>query len=81
MISLTFLPRRAATERGLVSREPHPDDRRQVLIALTDAGRHELTASKRTRDEWVTARLGALTPEERATVAAATPLLERLANS
>lgn len=69
------------TERGLVSREPHPDDKRQVLIALTEAGRHELTASKRTRDEWVTARLGALTPEERDTVAAAAPLLERLANT
>src|SRR5258708_25363177 len=29
-------------ERGYVKRSPHPDDRRGVLVQLTDSGRHVL---------------------------------------
>jgi DNA-binding MarR family transcriptional regulator len=68
-------------ERGLVERGPHATDRRQVMLTITEKGRAELKVSRRTRDEWVTARLGSLTDDERLVLAKATPILERLANS
>ena len=67
--------------RGLVERGPHATDRRQVMLTITEKGKAELKVSKRTRDEWVTARLGSLSDDERLALAKATPILERLANS
>jgi DNA-binding MarR family transcriptional regulator len=32
----------AVSERGLVERQPHPDDRRRRLVVLTDDGRSQL---------------------------------------
>jgi DNA-binding MarR family transcriptional regulator len=68
-------------ERGLVSRRPHPSDGRQVLITLTPEGRATLMADRRRRDAWLACALSELTPDERAVLAAAAPLLERLAGS
>jgi DNA-binding MarR family transcriptional regulator len=67
--------------RGLVERGPHATDKRQVMLTITEKGKAELKVSKRTRDEWVTARLGSLSDDERLALAKATPILERLANS
>jgi len=67
--------------RGLVERGPHKSDRRQVMLTITEKGKAELKQSKRTRDEWVTARLGSLSDDDRLVLAKATPILERLANS
>jgi len=67
--------------RGLVERGPHATDRRQVMLTITEKGKAELKVSKRTRDEWVTARLGSLSDDERLALSKATPILERLANS
>ncbi len=64
-----------------LSARPIPDDKRQTLIAVTDAGRDLIVHSRRQRDEWLTRRLADLSVTERETVAAAIPLLDQLAAS
>jgi DNA-binding MarR family transcriptional regulator len=71
----------AMEERSLVLRRPHATDGRQVLVALTPDGRATLTADRRRRDVWLMRALADFTPEERSVLAAAAPLLERLAES
>ncbi|RQR58582.1 MarR family transcriptional regulator [Burkholderia sp. Bp9126] len=68
-------------EEGLVQREPHPTDGRQILFLLTRAGideRQQRTVAKRT---WLEAALARLDPEEMQTLAAAIPLIRRLGES
>lgn len=67
-------------EAGLASRRQHDTDGRQVLVALTGLGRATLLADRARRDEWLATRLRALTPDERAVLRRAAPLLERLAS-
>jgi DNA-binding MarR family transcriptional regulator len=66
---------------GLVSRDEHPGDRRQVLVALTAEGTATLRETRRRRDAWLARRLAELTPAERATLAAASDILVRIAAS
>jgi DNA-binding MarR family transcriptional regulator len=66
--------------RGLLLRDIHPIDRRQAVIAITAAGVKLLDDERRSRDAWLTRRLAALTPEERAIVRAAIPVLDKLAD-
>lgn len=66
-------------ERGLVRRDAHPGDRRQAIIAITDAGVALLDSERRSRDAWLTPRLSQLTREERALLRNAVPVLEKLA--
>lgn len=66
---------------GLVERHPHPTDGRQVVVRLTSAGEAALLADRRRRDAWLVHRLRELTPDERALLRAAAPILERLSNA
>ncbi len=66
---------------GYVTRRAHETDGRQVVVALTDSGRTTLLADRRRRDEWLARRLRDLTPDERAVLRAAAPILERLATT
>lgn len=66
-------------ERALVRREVHPGDRRQAIIAITDAGIDLLDKERRSRDAWLTQRLAQLTPDERAAIRAVVPVLDKLA--
>jgi DNA-binding MarR family transcriptional regulator len=66
---------------GLVERTPHPTDGRQVLMSVTEAARGMLRADRRRRDEWLAVRLAALTREERATLEAATEILDGISRS
>jgi DNA-binding MarR family transcriptional regulator len=66
-------------ERGLVRRAVHPDDRRQVILAITDKGEALLESERRTRDTWLTRRLAALTGEQRDLLRRVVPLLDKLA--
>lgn len=66
-------------ERGLVQRAPHPTDGRQVILSVTPEGRGMLAAHQRAREEWLTQRIAALTPEERDAVRRAAEILDKLA--
>jgi DNA-binding MarR family transcriptional regulator len=68
-------------EDGYVARRPHETDGRQVLVDLTDRGREILLADRRRRDAWLAQRLRELTPDERALLREAAPLIQRLATS
>lgn len=68
-------------EAGYVVRRPHETDGRQVVVALAEKGRATLAADRRRRDAWLARRLRELTPEERAVLRQAAPILERLANA
>jgi DNA-binding MarR family transcriptional regulator len=66
-------------ERSLVERATHPTDRRQVIVAITDAGRALLESERRSRDAFLAKRLAKLTPEERALLRDVVPVLDKLA--
>jgi DNA-binding MarR family transcriptional regulator len=66
-------------ERGLVRRDQHPGDRRQAIIAITDAGIALLESERRSRDAWLSLRLAQLTPDERALLREVVPVLDKLA--
>ncbi len=66
---------------GLVDRAPHPTDRRQIVVTITESGSGLLAADRRRRDEWLSARLGELSPPELAALGDVIPVLDRLAGS
>jgi DNA-binding MarR family transcriptional regulator len=66
---------------GLVERHAHPTDGRQVVVRLSSAGQQLLSAERRRRDAWLARRLRELTPDERAVLRQAAPILERLSNA
>ena len=68
-------------KRGLVTRTEHPDDRRQVLVAVTESGAATVRETRRRRDAWLARRLAALTPAERDVLARAAEILRRIADS
>src|ERR1700691_2606404 len=68
-------------ERGLVRRAAHPTDRRQVILTVTQQGRDLVQLVRLRREAWLAQRMQELTPEERATLLAAAPILEKLSQS
>src|SRR6266851_1492631 len=71
----------ALEERGLIQRMPHPSDRRQVVLAVTDQGRDLVAQIRRLREAWLARRLRELSSDERATLTQALPILEKLSQS
>jgi DNA-binding MarR family transcriptional regulator len=71
----------ALEDGGLVMRRPHTTDRRQVMLTVTDRGRALVQQSRHLREAWLARRLRELTPQERATLRAAAPILEKLSQS
>lgn len=67
----------ALVEEGLVSREPHPDDRRSVVLRATSEGRRGLEAGRNRRVERLRGLLEELEPEELDAADAACSALER----
>lgn len=65
-------------EAGLVRRDDHPTDRRQVVVSITDAGLAEVKETRRRRNEWLAKRLATLEPAEREVLAQASVILRRL---
>ena len=72
--NIAALVRRLA-ERGLVTREPDPDDRRAIRVSITPAGVALLAAARTEADAANTHTLSVLEPAERAELMA---LLRRL---
>lgn len=68
----------ALEERGLLHRTPHPTDRRQVTVTVTEAGQTLLKEERRRKEAWLTRQLKELTPEERSILRQAAPILEKL---
>jgi DNA-binding MarR family transcriptional regulator len=65
---------------GLVARRPDPDDRRQVLIELTQRGRVAIAEERGRREGWLARAIAEqLSPEERRVLVDAVALLRRLA--
>lgn len=70
----------ALQTEGLVARTPHPSDGRQLLIALTPRGRDLVQERRKAGHDRVAELISErLTPAEQELLAAAVPLLRRLA--
>ena len=71
----------ALVDWKLVTRAPHPTDRRQVILTVTPEGRSLVQKVRRRKEAWLARRLAELSPQERATLREAAPILEKLSQS
>lgn len=71
----------ALVDGGLVTRDSSPEDGRKVLLQATAAGLDVVKETKRRRAAWFAQQLDTLTPGQRVTLNAATPILRELADS
>ena len=71
----------ALVDWELVTRAPHPTDRRQVILTVTPEGRSLVQRVRRRKEAWLARRLAELSPQERATLREAAPILEKLSQS
>ncbi|GHH75839.1 MULTISPECIES: MarR family transcriptional regulator [Streptomycetaceae] len=67
-------------EKGLVRREPHPEDRRQVVVSSTEQAETILAESRRRRNAWLAELAEGLSEEEWAVLREAAPVLYKLAH-
>ncbi|MDX2592620.1 MULTISPECIES: MarR family winged helix-turn-helix transcriptional regulator [Streptomyces] len=67
-------------QRGLVSRTPDAADGRRAIVSLTEAGRSVLEERRSESVDRLARALDEFTPQERAALRAAMPLLDRLAD-
>lgn len=65
---------------GYLRREAHPKDGRQQLISITEVGLAFVERTRKQRNRWLAQQLAQLTDAERATIGAALPALQRLAD-
>lgn len=69
----------ALEQAGFIAGTPDPNDGRQTILALTATFRGSIEAGRAARQDWLTRTIEArLSPGERARVAAAVELLNRL---
>lgn len=66
-------------ERGLIRRDPAPNDRRQAIVTITAAGHDLLDEERRSRNAWLSQQLAKLTADERALLRNVVPVLDKLA--
>lgn len=66
---------------GLIDRGVDPEDRRQLPIAISDAGRNLLVQYARQQSAWLADAMRDFNETELGVIALAAPLLERLAES
>ena len=71
----------ALVDKSLVTRAPHPTDRRQIVVALTEDAHDVIRESRRRKEAWLNHRLKELTPAERSILRQAAPILERLSQA
>ena len=68
-------------QEGLVERQPHPTDRRQILFVLTDAGAAVRTSHRAMKRDWLVGALGALEPAELEALVAAVAIIRQMGDS
>ena len=64
-----------------MARTPHPDDGRQVLVAVSARGQAVLAAERDRRDEWLAEQLDALAASDREVLCRAVGVLELIADA
>jgi DNA-binding MarR family transcriptional regulator len=70
----------AMEAEGLVERQPHPTDGRQILYALTDEGREARRKVSLAKREWLLAAIAQLSLAEQKTLLAAVDIIRRFGN-
>ncbi|WP_448956588.1 MarR family winged helix-turn-helix transcriptional regulator [Labrys neptuniae] len=68
-------------QEGLVYRQPHPTDGRQVLFDLTPKGVEERRQRRIAKRDWLVAAAAKLDPAELHALVAAIPLIRRMGES
>ena len=68
-------------DKGLVERAPHPDDGRQVLVGITDAGEAVIEETIASRDTWMLNHIDGLDAEQLALLRRAAELLSEVASA
>lgn len=63
---------------GFISRGENPQDKRQVLVSMTDQGTAALLRARSMRTAWLAQRIAALTPQDRATLHDAALILQEM---
>lgn len=71
----------ALSQQGLVTRHAHPNDGRQAVVAISDAGLALIKVDRARRDAWLSQRFAELEPAELQSLRAAASVLEKLANA
>lgn len=71
----------ALEDMGFVERSAHPTDGRQFIVALTAAGRNYVTETISVGEAWLDRKLAALGEEERAVLARAAEIIDRMAGN
>ena len=66
--------------RGFITRQPDPTDGRRILLSISPSGKREVNRRRDARVEQLTAGLADFTAAELSQLAAAAPLIERLAH-
>jgi DNA-binding MarR family transcriptional regulator len=71
----------ALEEEGLVSRRDHPTDGRQSIIEISPKGAQLLADEASAKERWLDKRLAELSEEERAILAKASEIIDRMAGA
>lgn len=68
-------------QEGLVERQPHPTNRRQILFGLTEAGAAVRTRHRAMKRDWFVGALGKLEPAQLEALVAAIPIIRQVGES
>lgn len=71
----------ALEEMGFVERAAHPTDGRQSIVSLTEAGTSFIEATISAREAWLDRKLAELDGDERAVLARAAEIIDRMAGN
>jgi DNA-binding MarR family transcriptional regulator len=71
----------ALEQLGFIERAPHPTDGRQVIVSMSVAGAQYVKDEVHAREAWMDSRLAELDERERATLRAATTIIDRMVGS
>ena len=69
----------ALEEMGYVTRQPHPTDGRQAIVAISEAGRRFHNDQIMAKEAWLDRRLAELTEDERELLDKAAEIIDRMA--